>query len=356
MSHFVVLVVVRDAKTATDAISATETLLGPFNENMSVDPYFVHCEQKEVDRAVAFYRDNPEYCVSDGDGPVKPFDEFVTDGDLEAWHEWTRAAVGGYCASGAEHGVYDATLDRFGYMSTYNPLSKWDWWAIGGRWAGYFRVKADAPQDDWRLGEPSWGNQTPPEEYKGRADVAKVGAIDFEGARELARQGAEETFDKLEAATKDVGHPVSFQSFVREEYAKAEIDPEGWEQFMPDAEVEERREKFNAPLNVARQRYHANPWVVAMREAGLLGFFGNPIEDYRLDRENPREEYVQSCVDGVFVPFSMLMDGEWHERGEMGWFGMSHNEMDTDDWDRKVARLFASLHDDVFLVAVDLHI
>lgn len=357
MSHFSHVVVVRNVANADAAIAAAELALEPFSENAEVQEYFSHVEAEEVDRAVAFYRQRPEYCGPDGDGPVKPFDEYVAEGDLEAWHEWQRMAVGAYCASDIEKGVYDDTLG-FGYMSTYNPDSKWDWYAIGGRWNGFFKVKSTAKQDEFRLGEASWGNATPPEEFRGRADAIRFGAIDFEGARNLARERAEEVFDRLEAATKDLT-PVDFQVFVKEEYAKAEIDPDGWEQFVADAdgeEVKERRREFNAPLDAARERYHGHPWVVAMREAELLGWFGSPIEDYCLDQEDPRAAFIQRQLDGVFVPFSVLIDGKWVAQGDMGWFGFAANEKRVDDWASQVARLYAGLHDDVYLVNVDCHI
>ena len=35
-----------------------------------------------------------------------------------------------------EEGVYRLT--------TYNPNSKWDWYEVGGRWTGYFKLKAEA--------------------------------------------------------------------------------------------------------------------------------------------------------------------------------------------------------------------
>ena len=48
-------------------------------------------------------------------------------------------------------------------------------------------------------------------------------------------------------------------------------------------------------------------------------------------------------------------DGVWHERGEMGWFGMVANEKEQDDWEREVADILQNHQEDI-LVGVDCHI
>jgi hypothetical protein len=57
---------------------------------------------------------------------------------------------------------------RFVWMkySTYNPDSKWDWYELGGRWKGYFRLKDGA---SGILGQPGvFDNEADPQ----TADVA----------------------------------------------------------------------------------------------------------------------------------------------------------------------------------------
>lgn len=49
-------------------------------------------------------------------------------------------------------------------------------------------------------------------------------------------------------------------------------------------------------------------------------------------------------------------DGEWHEQGRMGWFGMASNEKDPDAWDVEFMELLAKVADDDWLVVVDVHI
>lgn len=48
-------------------------------------------------------------------------------------------------------------------------------------------------------------------------------------------------------------------------------------------------------------------------------------------------------------------DGEWHESGRMGWWGMSSDDKDPDKWDAERSELL-SAHRDHLLVVVDCHI
>src|SRR5262245_46231598 len=141
MSHSTVTVVLRNCATTEEALSDLAQVLEPFDENKEdVEPYPEWLDAEQVQRAQEFYREHPEYC--DGEqGPPKPFDEYVTEGNLEAWNEWTKQAAGAYGGNSPQHGIYDAEQDRFGYLCTYNPRSRWDWWELGGRWHGFYQLK-----------------------------------------------------------------------------------------------------------------------------------------------------------------------------------------------------------------------
>lgn len=55
--------------------------------------------------------------------------------------------------------------------------------------------------------------------------------------------------------------------------------------------------------------------------------------------------------------FAVLMHGEWHENGQMGWFGISHSEkMTEEEWKSKQQELLASLPDDELISIYDCHI
>ena len=54
--------------------------------------------------------------------------------------------------------------------------------------------------------------------------------------------------------------------------------------------------------------------------------------------------------------FAVLMDGKWYERGEMGWFGVVHDEKDENKWDDELERLLISIPDETLLSVYDCHI
>jgi hypothetical protein len=55
-------------------------------------------------------------------------------------------------------------------------------------------------------------------------------------------------------------------------------------------------------------------------------------------------------------PFAILTpDGEWHEKGEMGWFGMVKDEKKVAEWTNTVKEIYGK-YPDAILIAVDVHI
>lgn len=62
-------------------------------------------------------------------------------------------------------------------------------------------------------------------------------------------------------------------------------------------------------------------------------------------------------IDTIDTPYAFVTtDGEWVERGKMGWFGISSNEMNEDEWDAKFREYLKTLDKDIILTLVDCHI
>jgi hypothetical protein len=56
------------------------------------------------------------------------------------------------------------------------------------------------------------------------------------------------------------------------------------------------------------------------------------------------------------IPFAIVTpDGEWHEKGEMGWFGMARDEKPLKDW-FGISMAILNEHQDCLAVVVDCHI
>lgn len=54
--------------------------------------------------------------------------------------------------------------------------------------------------------------------------------------------------------------------------------------------------------------------------------------------------------------FAIVKEGEWHERGSMGWWGCVSDEKDKYVWDEETKKLLEGLSDDTLLTVFDCHI
>ena len=203
-----------------------------------------------------------------------------------------------------------------GYHS--NPKAKWDWYQIGGRWSGYFKA---LPGSIGIVGESGvFGNKAKPGMY----DQLQRGSIDFEGMRADAAAEASKRYDAYEAAV-----------------AGLEV-PKRWAEFRTAYEN----------IDDARKAFSELPYITALRTANLMPWFEDPVEVYGIGRE----KFVERASSGSFTPYAVLKDGEWFAKGEMGWFGMSSDDVDPETWNDRVWELLRDLPEDTLITAVDCHI
>lgn len=80
-------------------------------------------------------------------------------------------------------------------------------------------------------------------------------------------------------------------------------------------------------------------------------YFKNESEEAYLRRNG-------LAPDQRMVPdaYSFLQDGDWHSKGEMGWWGISSNDKKPDAWRQMLADYIDSIPDDHFIVGIDCHI
>lgn len=132
------------------------------------------------------------------------------------------------------HGVDDPQMQ--GYYS--NPDAKWDWYQIGGRWAGFFVAKAGRDGTDG-------------------VDVIKVKDIDWAAMEQVEKDRRAKRYD--------------------EEMAKPEADRFIWE---PVARTETRDEYINASVsNSTFAVLHEDVWY----ERGEMGWWG--VVSNEVDRD-----------------------------------------------------------------------
>jgi hypothetical protein len=257
-----------------------------------------------------------EFCSEYYGHPVVPFG---TEPDLSGECQYGYTIVD-------EKGEVVKTVDRT------NPNAKWDWYEIGGRWNGYFKLKSLAVGV---LGQP--GLQTMNKDYEpptnDRADSCFKSDIDIEGMRDEESAEAAKRYDLFTEVTAGQSH-LSWEQ-VKEKHPTGDVDTNG----KPEVNWE-----------AAREEYNAQPTVTALRSNDNTRWFD--ADDFLC----PREQYIQRFRDSACVTFAVVKDGQWYERGQMGWFGMTRNEKDRDEWNAQFAALLDGLSDNTLITIVDCHI
>lgn len=299
MSHFTVLVIGDDL----------EKQLEPFNENTQVAAYHDYVEDVEDWWFVTSQRrEGVELDTSDLQGLADAYNEAYPD-DAQQY------AVD-------EKGLYT--------LSTYNPNSKWDYWRIGGRWAGAFLLKPGATGFMEELGwewKPEFNQNEPPPDFTGKADQALKGDIDFDRMRRLAVDKAEVQYAKFETLVAQYGP----------------LPDDSWRS------LDARTEEFKA----AREAYWNAPIIDGLRKADLIGWSGFPNEIFDVDVETYVEDARLSAIPG----YAALYRYEWIEPGQMGWWGFSTDTGETRrQYHRRVNQILDTVDDDTQLTMVDCHI
>ena len=177
--------------------------------------------------------------------------------------------------------------------STYNPNSKWDWYVLGGRWRGFFKAKKEKKGICGDSGGLYKIEPTP-----GWYDQLKKGDIDFQGMRNLVINKAIQTYKKFEKKFKEDPKCKNFNPYF-------------------DFGVENK------------------------------GNRNNFIPE-------SREEYINRQKH--IAPYAVIKNGKWHEKGQMGWFGMSSNDKKPRDWEEEFISLFEDVSDDTLVSVFDCHI
>lgn len=247
---------------------------------------------------------------------------FGQEPDLEEEHKYGYVLVD-------ENGEVTAVFDRT------NPDAKWDWYQVGGRWSGYFKLKANAMDAPGTLakvgGSGVFGN-----EPKFDADIVTRGDVDSEGMRDEAGNKAGDRWDRVHAVIDGTPEPESWDS-VRERHES----------------IDDAREFYGAQERIKAVRDHDRKCFEEKRfEDELLGW-SESVEKFSVSRE----VFVQEARDSAICPYAYIYKGEWRAPGDMGWWGFSS---DTEESKRVFLKefneLWNSLPDDTVLTLTDCHI
>jgi len=276
MSHFTVLVIGAKNEEEVDEI------LHPFWELDLSREEMVEDKRAEFNCEISVNELEKEFALWMNDEKNQ---EFIQKNNIsyESPKEWVENYHEHYLNKEETH---------YGYYS--NPKAKWDWFQIGGRWHGYWKLKEQAIGAG-TVGTPSWTLEHKICSDPLKADIVQKRDVDWQGMKE----------DNIEEAEK--------------------VWKEAWKKY-PDYEDEKKNKE-----NISSRCFM-----------------------YDIKEGEMREKYIERRTH--FSTFAVVKDGKWYEKGEMGWFGLTANEKQQDKWDREFDKLLKSLPDEEYLCLVDCHI
>ena len=300
MSHFTVMVIGPDH----------EAQLAPYHEfecTGVADQYVVDVDITDEFRDVMV---NAEEDAEEGQSPLDyalgyyGFEDRVVEDESEVDRE--------------EHHKFGFAVVRDGELiqavSRTNPNKQWDWYVVGGRWTGMLKLKPGATGMQGRPGLMTEAAQ------EGRADQARAGDIDWAGMRDEAGAKAGAYWDQVR-----------------------EVAPNGWESW--DSVVA----RFPEDTAGARDFYNGQVGRQALRENRELMWCMDSVLV-------SREEYVQEARDAAGMTYAFVKDSVWMERGSMGWWGISTDDMPKSEWYARMSAMIDGLDDDTLITIVDCHI
>jgi hypothetical protein len=221
---------------------------------------------------------------------------------------------------------YDEETGRAYTWSQRNPDAMWDYWRVGGRWSGHFVARELT--SEVLLPDSHWDG--PKGLGRGFVDGGPKRLLDFDAMRQRAADEADARYDVWDAICA-VTPPAH-----------------AWAYFVGLRDVGE------LTIEQARQQYHAQPRIVAVRANEELNWYDDVVEHFGMGRE----EYVANARRDEVPGYALItLDRQWMAPGRMGWFGMGTDEPGTVDAYKTDANAYLeSLADDVFIVQLDCHI
>lgn len=291
MSHFSVLVI-----TETDDEGAVAEALAPYQENNMGD-----CPEQYL----SFY---------DATDEVVEHYSKLSDEERKEYPDLLAYAKDYW---GYTNRAKEGEEPKFGHFENVN--AKWDWWSIGGRWSGFLKTKGEPALGSTGLMGMHYSRED------GSTDFAQVCDIDWDAMMDEAGREAAERYD-LVRPVMDASEPyVAFDVF-RDQHEN---------------------------IDAARKAYWDQPVIEAVRaneEARVAAGWGMDLASFLVSRD----EYVERARRSAIVPFAILDDEGWHERGEMGWWAIVNNE--DENWEEVASERLLNLNPYHYVTVVDCHI
>jgi hypothetical protein len=292
-------------------------MMAPFDEGTQ-DARFLEFEDSEDEYRTKYEEESTKQVLMP-DGSWKwPWDTSGISGGTQVTRDFKEvyATFESFCKDYCGQSAPDEKTGRYGYWR--NPNKTWDWFQIGGRWRGFFPVKAGAPVHVGKAG--AFRNDA--ERYEGRlgSDVVRIVDIDMDIVAKKTREDALDFYmkyaqllaDPANPKLHDWGGPRSYAlqlglADVVQGPALSGAGADGETIAVPWIKVHPRIDD--------ERRSWTDVFTVIDKEAFLAKYEHCfcPIATYAALRDETLEENVN---DGAPVP-------TWHAPGKMGWFGSS---------------------------------
>ncbi len=319
MSHFSVMVVT-DSEPTEEKLAE---IMQPYHEFecTGIDDKYVQ-SINVIDEAKAAYA---KYLEGKPEQPNESFLEWTAEWyglkAVLAYEELDReeAHKYGYIRLGSDGNVAEV-IDRT------NPNRKWDYWRVGGRYRSKLQVKegvASAVSSD-----PSyeWQGQTLPDGF----DSACVADIDWDKMKAVA----------VQARTTWVDECITKCGMSRDAFGAAcQLHKEVHAKWM------------ELPGN---DRPRGTEYFQWLRDAGYTNVAEAHSNNFEIPEigEQTLDEWINSAPP--LTAFAVVKDGNWYQKGQMGWWACVSDE--DDQWDVKFNELVASLQPEQWITFLDCHI
>ena len=132
-----------------------------------------------------------------------------------------------------------------------------------------------------------------------------------------------------------------------------------WKSYKTDEDFYEYAKKWGYDLdkegNLISTYNPKSKWdwyVVGGRWDGYL-----PVGGYDTNQCSVSQVDWDNYFENHSAPFCFVTtDGQWHEQGQMGWWGISEGDLDENVWAREFKDYLNTVPDDCTVTVVDFHI
>lgn len=221
--HYTVAVVTKENDE-----DEVEKLLSPFDENIEVEPYVGKTKEQIIEENKKFQNKVKEdiEAFKNGTYNTKDYRVYWLDnetGDIDSYY----AKLLDLKTDEEMYEFYqeysDSDFDEKGNeLSVYNPNSRWDWYEIGGRWDGFFKLKNGETANVAKISDVVWEG-TPEDKAVAREFWEQY----IEGKKPFPGEKPVKAYHKKEYYTSRYNSKEDFAERFTATHTYAVVTPEG---------------------------------------------------------------------------------------------------------------------------------